>query len=319
MDLFFSCDWGTSSLRLRLASSADFKIIAEEKSDTGISATFNLWKERNEREEKRFEFYLSILKEKLERLQSKVQFNVENIPLVISGMASSTIGMIDIPYKPIPASIEGSGLIVKILKSTVDFPHDMIIISGLRSDNDVMRGEETQLIGAIESETGGLYIFPGTHSKHLRVEESTIVGFKTYMTGEFFHLLTTKSILSSSVDATALFGAAEQDSFRRGVQDAQTVSILHGSFMVRTNLLFDKYSKQENFYYLSGLLIGSELKEINPGQAAVFLIGSKEQCWYYQLALNALYRNCDVVLIDADEATIKGHCKIYSAIQRQTE
>jgi 2-dehydro-3-deoxygalactonokinase len=139
------------------------------------------------------------------------------------------------------------------------------------------------------------------------------------MTGEFFHLLTTKSILSSSVDTTALFGEKEQNSFRKGVQDAQTVNILHGSFMVRTNLLFGNYSMQENFYYLSGLLIGSELKEIDPAQAAVFLIGSKNQCCYYQLAFNTIYPNGEIAIIDADEATIKGHYKIYSATQRQTE
>ncbi len=316
MDIFYSCDWGTSSFRLRLVSTEGFRIIAEEKSDEGISAIHNLWSERKERNEKRFNFYLSILKEKIESLKKKVQTDFKNIPLVISGMASSTIGMLDLPYKALPVNTDGSDLVVKTIEKTIDFPHDIILISGLRSDEDVIRGEETQLIGAIGADAGGLFIFPGTHSKHILVEEGIVREFKTYMTGEFFHLLATKSILSSSVDLAASFGEAEHNSFSKAVRDVQTANILHGSFLVRTNYLFEKYSKQENYYYLSGLLIGYELKEIIPLEHAVVVVGSEELCSYYKIALDTICPGRKVESINSDEATIKGQYKIWMATKK---
>ena len=100
MDLFFSCDWGTSSLRLRIVSLPAFEIIAEENSDEGIAPVFHLWKEQNEPEEKRFDFYLSLLKNKIAVLKGKVRLDLEGIPLVISGMAS----LISIP-RPGPSGI----------------------------------------------------------------------------------------------------------------------------------------------------------------------------------------------------------------------
>ena len=317
MDKFFSCDWGTSSFRLRLVSIPALEIIAEEKSVEGIAETFNLWKEQKETEEKRFDFYLSILKEKIKSVQQKAGTSIEDIPVIISGMVSSSIGMVDIPYKSLPVKVDGSDFIVKTINKTPGFPHDIFIISGLQTDQDVIRGEETQLCGSTEPGQDAVFIFPGTHSKHVLVKRNFVVAFKTYMTGEFFNLLAGKSILSSSVDNTASFDSIAQEAFGKGIEDAQTVNILHGSFLVRTNLLFNKYSKQENYYYLSGLLIGSELKELKTiGQGDIFLIGSEEQCSYYKQALRSLYPSKKVRLISVEEATIKGQYKIYSVNKR---
>ena len=174
MDLFFSCDWGTSSLRLRIVSLPAFEIIAEENCDEGIAPVFHLWKEQNEPEEKRFDFYLSLLKVKIAVLKGKVGVSLEGIPLVISGMASSTIGITDIAYKILPAETDGSDLITKLVGKTNEFQHDIVIISGVCSPNDAMRGEETQLLGALANYTEGFFIFPGTHSKHVWVKEKKI-------------------------------------------------------------------------------------------------------------------------------------------------
>ena len=316
MDFFFSCDWGTTSLRLRLVALPGCKIIAEENSDEGIAAIFNLWKEQKEPEENRFDFYLRVLENKIETLQKKAKFDLEDIPLVISGMASSTIGIIDIPYKILPANANGSDLVTKLVEKTKKFSHDIVIISGVRSVDDVMRGEETQLAGAVDGQAEGLFIFPGTHSKHVWVKEKKIVNVKTYMTGEFFDLLATKSILASSVDGDALFGERGKNSFRKGLQNAQAGNILHESFLVRTNLLFDQHSKQDNFFYLSGLLIGSELKELADEEFSITLVGSEKQCLYYKEAVNALYPEKVVNIIAADQATIRGHYAIINYIAK---
>jgi 2-dehydro-3-deoxygalactonokinase len=243
MDKFLSCDWGTSSFRIRLVSIPDLNVLAEKKSGEGIASTFNLWKESNSVEENKLAFYLFVLNEKIKSLEQQLQTRLENIPVIISGMASSTIGMIDLPYKPLPVHADGSDLVTKKLDKTDNFPHDILIISGIRTENDVIRGEETQLAGCLLMDDG-LFIFPGTHSKHILVKDGIAIDFKTYMTGELFELLATKSILSSSLVKGSVTDQSLQ-AFDEGVNDAG-LNLLHASFLVRTNQLFNKYTKKEN-------------------------------------------------------------------------
>ena len=307
MDKFLSCDWGTSSFRLRLISVPALQVLGEEKSSEGIASTFNLWRERNKAEEDRFDFYLSILQKAIKSLEQQLQNSLENIPVIISGMASSTIGMMEIPYKYLPFHLDGSDLISKKINRTDGFSHDIFIISGVRTDDDVMRGEETQLAGCSSGESG-LFIFPGTHSKHILVKDRKAVDFKTYMTGEFFELLAGKSILSSSVNKTTVTDQSFA-AFDKGVNDGQS-NLLHASFLVRTNHVFNKYSKEENYYYLSGVLIGGELKDLDDvTHAPIFLIGAEELCFYYERALQFLMPGEQIKTINADKATINGQYK----------
>jgi 2-dehydro-3-deoxygalactonokinase len=123
-------------------------------------------------------------------------------------MASSTIGMADLPYKDIPFSTDGSDLKLHTIPASVSFKHSVTLISGVRTEDDVMRGEETKLIGCtvgVSNKNNHLFIFPGTHPKHVHVKNDKATAFKTYMTGEFFDLLSTKSILSVSWQKEKVF------------------------------------------------------------------------------------------------------------------
>ena len=309
MDKFLSCDWGTSSFRIRLVSVPELQVLAEEQSVNGIATTFNLWKEQNANEENRFEFYLSVIKKAVNSLEQQTNDTLKNLPVIISGMASSTIGMMELPYKSLPVNLDGSDLLSKKIDGTDSFSHDIFIISGIRTENDVIRGEETQLAGCTSVDEG-LFIFPGTHSKHILVKEGVAVAFKTYMTGEFFDLVAGKSILASSVKKASVTESSMQ-AFDEGVRTPD-LNLLHASFLVRTNQLFNKYSKEENYYYLSGLLIGSELKDLkSTNDACIFLVGADELCAYYQRALQVLIPGRTKKTISADEATIKGQYRIY--------
>jgi len=311
MDKFLSCDWGTSYFRIRLISLPGVIVLAEEKSGQGIAPVFNLWKEKKLIEEDRFDFYLSILNQGIKNLEQQLQTGLKDIPVIISGMASSSIGMIEIPYKFLPFHVDGSDLIAKKIAVAERFSNEIFIISGIRTENDVIRGEETQLVGC--SYEDGLYLFPGTHSKHITVKNGSAVDFKTYMTGEVFGLLAGKSILSSSIVKATPTNRSLQ-AFDKGVHDA-ALNLLHASFLVRTNQLFDIYSKEENYYYLSGLLIGSELKDLkNTSHSNIFLVGAEELCSYYERALQILEPGNTIKTINADEATIKGQYKIISII-----
>ncbi|WP_423147115.1 2-dehydro-3-deoxygalactonokinase [Rubrolithibacter danxiaensis] len=313
---FLSCDWGTSSFRLRLVETETLAILAEESSDEGNTNTFNLWTETKQPEEKRFAFYLSIIQNHIHQLEQQQRINLNDVPLVISGMASSTIGMLELPYKNIPFLTDGSDLATQIIRPQDNFRHKIILISGVKSEDDVMRGEETQLVGCCfdNSPKGQLFIHPGTHTKHIYIKNGKVLKFKTYMTGEFFSLLSGKSILSSSVEKGG--NLKEPDTmrfFEKGVKESLRLNLLHTSFMVRTNMLFQKCSNRENYYYLSGLLTGSELKDlVNSPIETITLAGEEVLLDNYLAALTILgiTDKTSVTVKNADEVTIKGQFEV---------
>jgi 2-dehydro-3-deoxygalactonokinase len=223
--------------------------------------------------------------------------------------------MIELPYKEIPFSIKEPDLNVKKIEPTDKFKHSTLIISGVKTIDDVMRGEETQLIGCLNEpdKEKHLFIFPGTHSKHVIIKDQSIADIKTYMTGEFFELLSAKSILSSSLErGKGLEEEANRKSFEEGVIAGSQSNLLHNSFLVRTNHLFKRLTKEENYYYLSGLIIGTELGELMTNNNSISLVASGEMQELYEIALK-LRLKTDMNhfrIEDADQALIKGQLRI---------
>src|SRR4030095_12681406 len=121
---------------------------------------------------------------------------------------------------------------------------------------DVMRGEEVQIFGAMAL-TGlqdGLFVLPGTHNKWARVKKGLVTGFRTYMTGEFYSLLSQHSILARTLDASA---PLDEAAFLQGVTQADNnQGLLHNAFGARTLALFDRMPARDLSSYLSGLVIG---------------------------------------------------------------
>jgi 2-dehydro-3-deoxygalactonokinase len=229
-------------------------------------------------------------------------------------MASSSVGMTELPYREVPFRTDGSDLSITRFAAGDDFPHEIILVSGARTSDDVMRGEETQLAGCDVQPTGSaIYIIPGTHAKHVHIRNGVAVDFKTYMTGEFFELLARKSILSASVSLENNNGPLQNPRvFAEGVRQARLSNVLHAAFLVRTNQIFQKMSAPDNLDYLSGLLIGAELKDLHPdpGQRIV-LVGGEKLVPRYETALRILgIGSSQLDLVDADLALIRGQQKI---------
>ncbi|MCC3151705.1 2-dehydro-3-deoxygalactonokinase [Hymenobacter sp. BT770] len=322
---FLSCDWGTSSFRLRLVEREGLKILAEESSKEGNAATAELWKQAGQPPEQRVGFYLAIVQSHLKKLEEAVKTSLDDVPVVISGMASSTIGMEELPYKPLPFATDGSDLPAKIIEPTADFKHATLLISGVKSDDDVMRGEETQLVGCQFANTAEqqMFLHPGTHAKHVVVQHGQAVALKTYMTGEFFSLLSKQAILAASVaEGGQLEDGTNRQWFEKGVQDSQQDNLLHNAFLVRTNDLFKKASKPENFFYLSGLLIGSECQDLLASlPASITLAGEPVLVAHYSEALRVLgiADKCPVTTKTAVEVTLQGQSAVlqHSRINQQ--
>jgi 2-dehydro-3-deoxygalactonokinase len=305
MDYFLSCDWGTSSFRLRLVEAGSLNVIAEEKSGTGIAATYQQWQQTNLPREN---FYAAIINRHINILAEKTGMPLQAVPVVLSGMASSSIGMIELPYKELPFCGSGADLAVHTFNR-------FLIISGASNRYDVMRGEETKVAGCVallpDATQEQWLLIPGTHPKHVIINGNQVVGFQTYMTGEIFDLLTTHSILSTSVgnDGT-LDDPASIACFTEGVHAGSSDNLLHAVFMVRTNQLLKKISPAHNRFYLSGLLIGAELKAVPPNMP-VYLVAGPQHTPLYTLACKVL--NIHVVtVIDADKALIRGQQAVIS-------
>jgi len=206
---------------------------------------------------------------------------------LISGMAGSQQGWKEAPYCACPANLHD----VAAQLAWVEVRR-IAIVPGLSCEHtgapDVMRGEETQVFGALRllGVDAGSFVMPGTHSKWIRVAAGRIEGFATLMTGEFYALLRQHSILARTLPADE-DGALHEVAFDAGVAHAlRSPGLLQAAFSVRTLSLFERLPLNERPSYLSGLLIGEELRtrELRGGEQVV-VIGADALTRRYERAL----------------------------------
>ena len=209
---------------------------------------------------------------------------------LISGMAGSKQGWIETPYCPCPARFED-------LRSHLTWVEGrpIAILPGMTCKHagipDVMRGEETQVFGVLNliGRQDGLLVLPGTHSKWVLVRSGRIQSFATVMTGEFYALLRHQSILARSMPADD--GEFDGPAFDQGVSVAlSSRSLMQTAFSVRSLSLFDRVRQAALPSYLSGLVIGDELRSQMThgldGGGQVVVIGSDALTLRYERALS---------------------------------
>lgn len=320
-EYFISCDWGTTAFRLRLIDTVGYKVMSECISLDGVARTYEAWKATGSPAHEKQVFFKDKLKQQLAVLSKQSKHPLEGLDIIISGMASSTIGMVELPYATLHFDLDGSQANIQLIEADAFFPHKIILISGVRSADDVMRGEETQLIGLIDllnlpPHKPYIFILPGTHSKHLYLENNRLVNFHTYMTGEIFNILSIHSILKDSIDIHSLndFSNLELEAFKKGVLEANSSDILNSLFKVRTNQLFQKLNKKENGFYLSGLLIGSELKHLaSESNCQLVLCSGNNLFEFYKTAIEALNLSERTITVPSeiiDKSVVIGQMKI---------
>jgi 2-dehydro-3-deoxygalactonokinase len=311
MKHFLSCDWGTSSFRLKLVETSTLKTLAEVQNDQGIAST-NLQWQRATNKESRFLFYRAVIASAVAEIEKQQKNSLSGVPVILSGMASSTLGMIQLPYKKLPFKTDGSDLNVERVEASKDFGHDVFVISGVCSDVDVMRGEETQLVGCVEnaSNTDTLYILPGTHSKHIEVKDGIAFDFRTYMTGEIFSLLSKNSTLTQSLGDIA--EGISIEGFIAGVKDSAKSNLLHQLFHVRSRFLLDNKELEDNRGYLSGLLIGNEVLELSRRKVEKIVIVSSGMGDHYKMAIDVLNIEIPASIISDHDVAVRGQARIVS-------
>lgn len=214
---------------------------------------------------------------------------------LVSGMAGSRQGWREAPYVACPA-----GFAEVAAQLTWITPGRIALVPGLcreaRGVPDVMRGEEVQVFGALDllGKREASLVLPGTHSKRVRVEDGRIVAFTTFMTGEVYALLRQHSILARTLPAGE--PPLDEEAFARGVLHAREAEgLLHAAFSVRTLALFERMAQPALASYLSGLVIGEELRASGPSEEPVVLVGSAALTARYALALRTLGREARVL------------------------
>ena len=325
-DYILCCDWGTTSFRLRLTNlKAD--VIAETHSEKGILFFHNQWLSQNDDNlDRRFDYYLQYIQSQIREIHHGLEIDIATLPLVISGMAISSIGMINMPYENLPFSVAGTtGFECRIQKNGAP----IILVTGVCSSDDIMRGEETQIIGLYHTPElnrilpdSGIFVLPGTHSKHVSINDKAIVSIKTFITGELFHILRSNGTLSKSIAFLQEDRNANPDNqlaFINGIRESKKGSLLNNLFQVRVNDILKKLNKEQNFYYLSGLLIGSEFdylkkEAILSASNKLVVCCSQNFISYYTTVLKELGLMERAIFIPPalfDKATVVGQLTVY--------
>lgn len=236
----------------------------------------------------------------------------EPVDVLICGMAGARQGWLEAPYLDAPANLRtlAQGAVRPEMPGEQFAP---AILPGVCQRDvgaeDVMRGEETQLLGlsALIPGFSGLAIMPGTHSKWAMLEGTTLNRFSSAMTGELFELLRTHSVLRHSLN-----GELEDEDRDLGFDAGVAIGLERPErlgamlFKVRAGALLTGRSPAWCAGFLSGLLIGAEIGGQRDwiGSAEIPLIGSVGLCSLYQGALERLGARGRIV--DATDATLAG-------------
>ena len=210
--------------------------------------------------------------------------------ILLAGMVGSRQGWVEAPYLPCPAGLDG------LAGAAIPVPFDgaeVLLLPGLSCRDrhgvpEVMRGEETQMLGAAEAigAAEATICLPGSHSKWARLKDGAVQGFTTHFTGEAFAALSAHTILARMMDPAAPHHPA---GFARGVARAkQGGGLMHHLFGLRAASLFHEIAEAEAASFLSGLLIGHEVAAaLEDGVTPpIILIGSETLVARYATALD---------------------------------
>ena len=288
---YVAVDWGTSSFRLWLVD-GDGNVLDERRSDEGMMAAAKPG-------------FAAVLRSHLEAVSA-----APGLPVIICGMAGARQGWVEAGYVDTPAPL------ASILKQAVTVPgqdRDIRILPGIAQRDakapDVMRGEETQLLGALGMDAAGeaIVCMPGTHSKWVRANGGTVERFATFMTGELFDAVSRHTILSHAVAGAD--AAEDSDAFKSAV----TAALERPAFAA--NLLFQVRSGQLLYggkpasarEKISGTLIGLELaaglgREVP--KSGITLVASGRLEMLYKLAFETAA--IPVRTIGAEDAVRRG-------------
>ena len=235
-------------------------------------------------------------------------------PMLLAGMVGSTRGWVEAPYVPCPANLDALARRLSWVE-----PGRTAIVPGLSStvggNCDVMRGEEIQLFGAVESRLippDCVVCHPGTHNKWIIVEAGAVTDFQTVMTGEMFNLLKSQGILSEFLGGPVDAGEPFREGVRRGLEQKTLTAEL---FSVRARVLLGSLAREDAADFISGLLIGLDVGVglALASDAEFVIMGRPDLARLYEVAADEAGRSSRTV--DGADAFIAGALALGSRME----
>ena len=292
MAKYVAVDWGTTSFRLWLIGD-DGTILAESRSREGMTTAREIG-------------FAAVLDKHLAEIGAPA-----DAPVIMCGMVGAKQGWVEAGYIDVPAKLSDiSGKAVGV----PDIERDVRILPGLAQRDvnaaDVMRGEETQLLGCAGNMKNSdcLIAMPGTHSKWVRVVRHEVLGFSTFMTGELFDVISKQSILQHAVKDSAGFDGAHP-AFLSALHAAckEPELATNRLFSIRARGLLFSLTPTDADATLSGMIIGLELAGAltqAPKDTPIVLVASGKLRGLYEAAFHRL--GLKSTTIDADDAVRRG-------------
>ena len=285
---WIAADWGTTHMRA-WAMDEKNNILAYSESDKGMK-----YLQKNEFEPVLF------------RLIESWLIDDREIPIITCGMVGARQGWVETPYNVIPCLPINKNQLTFV--TTKDSRIKVALVRGIMQSDppDIMRGEETQISGFLESNSGfsGIICLPGTHTKWVKINKGVIEEFTTFMTGELFGVISLNTLLAHSINAEGW----HQKSFEKGVEIGykNPGSVASSLFSLRSKSIISNLNKDSSRAMLSGILIGVELEGSQNYwiQNKITLIGSGTLVKNYQNAIQSLGGKSEIFSVE--KATIAG-------------
>jgi 2-dehydro-3-deoxygalactonokinase len=292
---WIAVDWGTSNVRVwGIGDSGE--VVLARSADRGMARLTPA-------------DYPEVLTELLAPVETAQPGPTE---VLVCGMAGARQGWREAPYLEAPAAL-GNLLHSAVRPDVGGRPLDVRILPGICQKapgaEDVMRGEETQLLGLLALRPGfsGTVCMPGTHSKWVEIENGRVARFATAMTGELFEVLGTHSVIRHAL-AGEQGGPATEDGVEAGLAAGLEAPELLSTLLFRTRAAALLAARGADWCsgYLSGLLVGAEVAAYRNwlGDAPLPLIGSPRLCRLYGAAVAKAGGRAEAM--DATEATLAG-------------
>lgn len=292
---WIAVDWGTSNLRV-WGMTTDGTVTGSADSDEGMGRLAP-------------DAFAGVL---TELIAAHIADPSEPRDVVVCGMAGARQGWLEAAYLEVPGDLSelghravsptlpGTALKARILPG---------VCHPAKGAEDVMRGEETQLLGFARLNPGyrGVVCMPGTHSKWVHLDGLAIKDFTTVMTGELYEVLGHNTVLRHSLSGAGT-GPNHAGGFSAGLEQAfaRPEYLTALLFKVRAASLLSGRDADWCAGYLSGLLVGAEIagQKDMLGAQPIPLIGSRSLVALYDEALGMLGKTSRTV--DATQATLTG-------------
>lgn len=242
----------------------------------------------------------------------------QGVPVLLAGMVGSNRGWIETPYVPCPVFLDE---LADELVPIEGLSTPAFLVPGVSSAEDempdVMRGEETQIFGALAMlgerfVTPGMLCLPGTHTKWATADEGGIVSFRTTMSGELFDLIQRHSILAQTLAGNGPI-PFDPIAFEEGADMAFEGLLLSGLFSVRARAILTDMPPAYAHNFVSGLIIGADVAEGADAESEdpLLVVASEDVARRYAHALKAY--DIEVTAVDAARAFVAGAIAIAAA------